>query len=239
MSSVYCKTALLTRPLSDSLDTKARLDKLNIEAVIAPLIEISFIENIRLELDSYQACLVTSSNGVRALSKTSRNRSIPIVSVGAATADTAAQSGFMNIDSAEGDAADLVALVKEKFDPKKGTIVHVTGSVVAGDLAGDLKKSGYTIKSEQLYKSDAVDKMPELVEYNLRGKLLDFALFYSPRTALLFSELVISSGLGTYCNNIIACCLSQNVSNALHLPFSQIRTAEKPNQESLLSLLEI
>ena len=32
MKSIYCKTALLTRPLNDSLDTKARLDKLSIEA---------------------------------------------------------------------------------------------------------------------------------------------------------------------------------------------------------------
>ena len=237
MKSIYCKTALLTRPLNDSLDTKARLDKLSIEAVIAPLIQISFIENVKLNLDSFQACLVTSSNGVRALTKITKNRSIPMVSVGAATARTASQAGFRNIDSAEGGVDDLIALVKKKFDPRNGTLVHVTGTAVAGDVVGDLKKLGYMIKTEQLYKSDAVGKMPELAEYNLREKLLDFALFYSPRTALLFSELVISSGLETFCNNVIACCLSQNVGNALHLPFSQIRTADYPNQESLLSLL--
>ena len=59
---------LVTRPAEDAEETAAELVARGHEPVIAPLVDIRFVEGPPLELDSVQAVLATSRNGVRALS---------------------------------------------------------------------------------------------------------------------------------------------------------------------------
>jgi len=229
---------LLTRPRPDAEETARFLAGQNIEAVIAPLIDIGNIAGAAPDLEGVQAVLVTSANGARALARGTANRDVALFAVGAASAEAAAQSGFSEVVSAGGDVAALAALVRDRLDPAAGALLHVTGSAVAGDLAGDLAKHGFAVRSSQLYRSQTVDTLPEEARHALNEGTIDAALFYSPRTAAHFAKLVAAAGLEQNCRQLVACCLGAAVAEALAaLPFAQVRIAATPDQDALFAVL--
>lgn len=233
---------LVTRPRQDAEETARLLRGQNIESVIAPLIEISDIAGAALDLESdlegAQAVLVTSANGARALARATERRDIPVFAVGDASAAAALQSGFSRITSANGDVAALAALVQDHCDPRSGALLHVAGSAVAGDLAGDLAAHGYSLRRIQLYRAQTADTLPQEAHRALNDSVVDAALFYSPRTATQFAKLVAAVGLETSCRRIFAVCLSAAVADAAAaLPFAELRVAETPDQNALFAVL--
>lgn len=242
MSDAPALRVLLTRPRQDSEDTARLLAGHNIEAVIAPLIEISDIaglsSDLEHDLDGVQALLVTSANGVRALARATPRRDIPVFAVGDASAAAAAQSGFAQVTSADGDVAALAALVRDQLVPEDGALLHAAGSAVAGDLAGDLSAHGFMVRRAQLYRAQTVDKLPAAAQNALNDGNFDAALFYSPRTAAQFAKLVKDAGLEAPCQKIAAVCLSRAVAEAVGvLPFAEIRIAATPDQTALIAIL--
>ncbi len=229
---------LVTRPQADAEETARLLAAQHIEAVIAPLIEIFDIPGATIDLAAVQAILVTSANGARALARVTRERTLPVFTVGEASARAAAECGFTDVTSADGDVGALAALVRRKLDPLAGALVHVTGSAVAGNLGGELASFQYLIRHSQIYRSHTVDTLPEAAREALVEQSIDAVLFYSPRTAHHFADLVVKAGLQANCQSVIACCLSAAVAAAAAaLPFAEIRVAENPDQASLFDVL--
>lgn len=230
---------LVTRPLPDADDTAAALIALGHEPVVVPLIEVTFEPVADLDLSGIQAVLITSANGARALASASKRRDMAVFAVGDASATAARQCGFDQTLSAEGNVEALADLVKTSLDPQNGPLVHVAGTVIAGDLAGALARSGFDVRREVLYRAPPVGKLPETIKKRLSEGSLDAALFYSPRTAAQFVSLVVAGGLAECCNRVVAFALSDAVAEELGaLEFGNIRSAEKPDQDSLLSVLD-
>ena len=236
MTGAPALRVLLTRPRRDSEETARLLSSHNIASVIAPLIEIGDIAGATLDLAGVQAMLVTSANGARALARAMAHRDIPVFAVGDASAAAAREKGFSRVTSADGDVVALATLVRNKLAPENGALLHAAGSAVAGDLAGELGAHGFVVHRCQIYRAQAVDALPETARRALKEDMIDTALFYSPRTAALFVQLVVAAGLVPKCRRIVAGCLSPAVAEAAAaLPFAEIRTAETPDQASLLS----
>ncbi|NKB48061.1 MAG: uroporphyrinogen-III synthase [Alphaproteobacteria bacterium] len=229
---------LLTRPRPDSEETARLLAAQNIETVIAPLIEISDIPGAAPDLEDVQALLVTSANGARALARATARRDLPLFAVGDASAAAAAESGFSKVTSANGDVAALAAVVRDQLSPENGALFHAAGSVVAGDLAGDLTAAGFEVRRAQLYSAQTAGRLPEVARRALNDSAVDAALFYSPRTAAQFAKLVESAGLAANCQHLIAVCLSATVAETLtSLPFYGVRVAATANQAALFAAL--
>jgi uroporphyrinogen-III synthase len=167
---------LLTRPRADAEVTARLLAQRNIEAVIAPVIDISDISDVTLDLAGVQAVLFTSANGVRAFARAVARRDIPVFAVGDASAEATAECGFPEVTSAGGDVATLAALVGERLDPAAGALLHAAGSAVAGDLAGDLANHGFVVRRAQLYRAQTVDRLPVNAHRALEEGAVDAAL---------------------------------------------------------------
>jgi uroporphyrinogen-III synthase len=229
---------LVTRPRPDAEETARLLAARGIEAVIAPLIDISDIPGATVDMAAVQAILVTSANGVRALSRATQQRDVPVYTVGDASARAAADCGFTDVTSAGGDVGALAAIVRMKLDPLAGALAHVTGSAVAGDLGAELASFQYVVRRSQLYRAQTADTLPDAARNALNQDETDAVLFYSPRTAAQFVKLVAEAGLQQNCQRLIACCLSDAVAAALAgLSFAQVRIAATPNQDALLAVL--
>lgn len=229
---------LVTRPRPDAEETSRLLAAQGVEAVIAPLLEISDIEGAALGLEGVQAVLATSANGARALARATPRRDVPLFAVGDASAEVAANAGFSSVTSANGDVAALAELVRESLDPGAGALLHAAGSAVAGDLAGDLARNGFEVRRVQLYRAQTVDTLPDAARGALVEGTIDAVLFYSPRTAARFAELVAAAGLQRSCRQLVACCLSAAVAEALApLPFARVRVAATPDQDALFVVL--
>jgi uroporphyrinogen-III synthase len=64
-------------------------------------------------------------------------------------------------------------------------------------------------------------------------------LFFSPRTARIFSDLITRSDLKSACSTILALAISKATADELRaLPFRNIRSAALPNEDAVLALLD-
>jgi len=229
---------LLTRPRPDAEATAQVLAAHGIEALVAPLLEITDSDVAPLDLADVQVALVTSANGVRALARATPVRDLPVLAVGDASAAVAQEEGFTDVASAAGDVAALADVVRHRLNPKDGALLHAAGSAVAGDLAGDLARSGFTVRRVQLYEARTVETLPAAAAQALAGGTVDAVLLYSPRTANQFTQLVSAAGLREACRSLVAVCLSPAVASAAAaLPFAELRVAATPEQQALIATL--
>ena len=230
---------LVTRPRPDADALVQALAGRGVDTVAAPLLEIVLQDGPAPDLVGVQALLVTSANGVRAFAARSALRIHPLFAVGDATAAAARAAGFRDVKSAGGNVGDLAALAIRQLDPMAGDLLHVAGTDVAGDLAGELAAAGFTLRRAVLYATHAATAMPEAAATALRAGQIDAVLFFSPRTADSFVTLAQDAGLGDACRRVGAICLSDAVAtSARSLPWREIAVADAPTQAALLAALD-
>lgn len=237
---------LVTRPRADAEELAKLLAARGHEALIEPLLDIATLPGDAVTADGVQALVFTSANGVRALIERnggdiSALRALPVYTVGDATARAARDAGFADVVSASGDVNSLAELIAARVRPDIGPLLHIAGSDVAGDLAGQLAPKGFTLTRAALYQATKAESLSaEAVEALKRGEV-KAALFYSPRTASAFAALAgdIAPALG----RATAICLSPAVAEAVEdLPgaasWRDILTAAEPTQDALLAALD-
>ena len=229
---------LVTRPLEDARETEAYLKQRGHEAVVAPLLTVNFHTGPQIDLAGVQAILATSANGVRALSRRTHRRDLPLFAVGPQTALAARDVGFSIVKSAEGDSLALAKSVANWASAANGPLLHASGADGEGKLAKALADAGFKVRTEFIYDVGAVTELPALVRRDLAEKKIDAVLLFSPRSARTFVECVVATGLGAAVQNVAAVCISGAAAAALApLKMGDIRIAERPNQKALLDCL--
>ncbi len=240
---------LVTRPEPEAHQFAEALAAIGIEPIVAPLLTIVPIEAAPPELARFQAVLLTSANGARALAERGAERDIAVLTVGNATAAAARAAGYRRIASADGDWRDLAALVRSSLDPAKGPLLHATGADHGNELIDDLTPHGFAIERAVLYRAIAADRLPDAALAALRGApsnngapSFDGVALFSPRTARTFIALVDAAGLGGALACLNAYCLSPAIAEPLEaaksrLPWRAIHSAPRPNSNSLLDTI--
>ncbi|WP_158047835.1 uroporphyrinogen-III synthase [Skermanella pratensis] len=229
---------LVTRPREDARAFASELRGRGFEPMVQPLLEVRNLPGPPLELDGVQALLFTSANGVRATAARTTRRDLPALAVGDATARCAADAGFTRVESAGGDVESLARLAVRVLDPAAGRLYHAAGSAVAGDLAGDLGRAGFTVERQVLYAAEPVTELLPGTAEALYAGTIDAVLFFSPRTAQSFVKVVEKAGLADRLGEVLAFCLSEAVGTAVRtVGWRDILTARRPDQAALLDLL--
>lgn len=113
------RKVLITRPVEDASPLKARLAVMGLETLENPILKIVYNDEKSISLDGVQAILFTSANGVRSFTRCDDNRSLPVLTVGNASARAAEEAGFQQVESADGNVDALAALINKRLDPKK------------------------------------------------------------------------------------------------------------------------
>ena len=229
---------IITRPLKRARPLSERLAEEGHEILVAPMLSI---ENCAFEVPDtpLQALIFTSVQGVEAAAGEDSLKIFPAVTVGSKTASAAAQAGFETIHNADGNVEDLYNLLLEKGNTGKGLLLHLAGDQTAGKLVERLKNKGFDAKHRQVYESRAANSLPSTVADKIKGRKIDGVLFFSPRTAHIFNQVIQASGLEEYLGNSIAICLSQNVADiAAKTDWKKIHVSEKPTEQSMITLLQ-
>ncbi len=231
--------ALVTRPRAEAEELAEALASRGIAAIIEPLLDIRYTSEPAPDLAGVQAVLCTSANGVRALARVCDDRAVSILAVGEATAARARGEGFARVESAGGTVGDLVRLVGERLRPAGGRLLHVAGSVVAGDLAGELRARGFAVERSVLYEARPVSRLSAPTVRALAAGIVDFALFFSPRTAAIFARLVDGALIAEAMRFVSAISISAAADAALQpLCFRDRQIADRPDQPGLLDRLD-
>jgi uroporphyrinogen-III synthase len=231
--------ALITRPRAEAEALATLLAERGIEPVVEPLIEIVERAAVLPDLAAVQAILCTSANGVRALARSIDQRGTALFAVGDATAREARAAGFRHVESARGDVGDLARLVCRRLRPAGGTLLHVAGSDVAGDLAAALGAADFAVERAVLYEARAATVLTPMAVRLIAAGEIDLALFFSPRSAAIFARLAAAAGVSGGLAATAALSISCAADAALGgLRFRARRVAETPNQAALLALVE-
>jgi uroporphyrinogen-III synthase len=231
--------ALVTRPRPEADGLAAALAARGVESIVAPLIEIRYRDGVALDLADVQAVLCTSANGVRALAWASRERRLPLFAVGEATAACARAEGFAAVASAGGDVDALARLAAARLQPQDGRLLHAGGSEVAGDLVGALRRHGFDADRAILYEARPAAALSPQTLRALRNGELDFALFFSPRTAATFARLASAADVAGCCAAIAALSISAAADAEIGpLPWRERRVARHPTQAAMLETLD-
>ena len=229
----------MTRPRADAEGLAEALGARGIAALIEPLLAVHYADASPLDLNGVQAILCTSANGVRAVARLSSERALPLFAVGDASAAQARAEGFVAVASAGGDAGDLGRLVGERLSPASGRLLHAAGTEVAGDLDGRLRARGFAVERAVLYEARAATALSAATRAALAARKVDFALFFSPRTAAIFGRLAAAAGIAEALGDVAAISISAAADAALApLGFTVRRIAPRPDQPSLLAALD-
>jgi len=225
---------LLTRPEEDAAGFAARLAGCGVDSLVAPLLEIRVVDGLDLDLTGVRAVLLTSANGARALARATTRRDLPVLAVGPATAAAAREAGFADVLASGGDVDRLAETVETALRPGEGPLVHIAGSVLAGDLAGRLGASGFEVRRVVTYGAETAERLPGAIATALTGGGLDGAAFFSPRSAATFTRLVEAAGLGATLGRLAGYCLSAAVAGRLDRPaWGALFVADSPDGEAL------
>ncbi len=229
---------LITRPEEDAAALAETLTGLGHQVQLEPLLSVRLREDAALDVTGAQALLFTSANGVRAAAMLTGERGLPALCVGDATARAARDAGFRTVKSAAGDVHDLAALVRGASRPYAGPLVHVAGTVAAGDLASDLAASGFEVRRAVVYEAVAAERFSEATHAAIKGRRIDAVTLFSPRTARTFARIVQEAGLGAMLDTVDLLCLSAAVAEALDaLPRRRLLVAAEPTQTALIDLI--
>ena len=234
---------LVTRPRQDAEAFAQALAACGIEWAIEPMIDIIDLPGPPILRRNEQAIVFTSANGPRALLRRNQGglsqfASLPVYAVGDATAKAARAAGLSHVESASGDVAALTALVVARLVPQAGPLLHVSGSQVAGDLAGRLTAAGFTVTRVAIYTARKTTALTTPTQEGLRQGLIDGVTFFSPRTAAAFVTLCHNCGVAAQLRDVAAICLSQAVAQAVNgVTWRTIIVAPRPDQDTLLGCL--
>lgn len=230
---------LLTRPEEDAVTLSAALRARGHEPIASPLLTVRGIATEPPDLSDVTALLFTSANGVRQFAALTPNRALPVYCVGGQTAATARQAGFAEIQSADGDVESLARLVGDQRNHASDVLLHVAGSVTAGDLAGRLREAGFLCRVAVVYETVEARSFDEPVRAALARGTIDGVLLYSPRTARQWVALIGLSGLRRAASNVDAWCLSSAVAEAIaEIPHRSVHSPTRPTQAALLDLID-
>ena len=177
----------ITRAQPGADVTAERVRALGHEAIVAPLLAVSPLEDVQVDLAGVAALAFTSANGVRAFSQLSAERSLRVFAVGAATAQAARAAGFKLVLSADGDVDALAEGIALRRTELRGAVLHPGAAEPAGDLAGALEKHGVAARRLILYETAPVKLEAEVAKQLVQS---DAALLHSPRAAQVLAALL-------------------------------------------------
>lgn len=177
----------ITRAQPGADQTAERVRALGHDAVVAPLLAVRILPDVRVDLSGVAALAFTSANGVRAFADASGERSLKVFAVGSATAQAARQAGFRSVLSADGDVEALAEGIAVRKGELKGAVLHPGAAEPAGDLAGALEKHGVEARRLVLYETAPVE-LAQTEAVALAKS--DAVLLHSPRAAQVLAKVL-------------------------------------------------
>jgi len=230
---------LVTRPEADAAGLAAQLQALGHTVSIDPLLQISPLPIPADSLEGAVGLIATSRNGLRALAQSpalDAATRLPLIAVGAATADLAREIGFTDITTGEGTAVSIVPLVEEMARKRPGPLVHIRGEVVAYDLAATLVHRGVDLRGVIVYRASPTGAFQPSTSDLLAKGAIDSVILMSPRTGATFARLAETEGLAGSARKAVLICLSHAVAAAVEpLSPERVEVTERPDSAAVLA----
>jgi uroporphyrinogen-III synthase len=229
---------LVTRPEPDNVRTAAALRARGHAVILAPLMQI---EPLTPDFGDgpFAALVLTSANAARALARHPQRDaviSLPVFAVGGATADAAHEAGFRQIETAGGDAVDLVRIIAAQPLGQSAPLLYLAGENRAADVVGMLAAHGRRTHLAVIYR--AVPRpLSATAAQMLDAGEIDVVAHYSRRSALLFRDNI--AALGRAALAPLHVCFAEPVAEVLRRAgAARIKVIARPDEALLLDCVD-
>lgn len=214
----------VTRTEPGAAATAERLRLMGHEPLVAPVLAYRLAPGAKVDLSKATALALTSRNAVRIFGRLHQDRRLPVFVTGEGTATAARQAGFATIYAADGDVADLAALIA-KVSPG-ARIVWPAPLEAAGDLVGLLARLGVAADKQVIYATEPTGVAPPpgaqaVLIHSAKGAKA-VAASLDPAAARSLEVFAISA---------------QAAAPLAKMPFARVAVAPRPNETALLSLV--
>jgi uroporphyrinogen-III synthase len=228
---------LITRSEDGGERSAAALRARGHDVLLAPLLRIEPFTSDDFGAPPFAAILFSSANAARAVATHPRAgeiKSLPVLTVGNRTAEAARAAGFADVQSADGDGADLSTLAIARFAGSGAPLLYLAGDERARDLAAELPD--LKIRTVVVYRAVKMTQLPSPVRTALASGRLDGVLHYSLRSAEAFIACAEAAGLLDKALALSHYCLSPRVAGPLG-GAANVRIAARPEEAALLELV--
>ena len=228
-------SVLITRPLKESLAFSRHVHKLShsVSTICGPLFEIEDIV-VKKDLLEVTSLIVTSKNAIRSLKKSEIYFKGPVFCVGNSTALYAKKEGFYPI-SANGDASQLIELIKKSISNEIERLVYFRGEDVVIDLVAILRNHNFDIGEVICYRKLPKKLSQKIIKF-IKSNTIVGATFFSKQTVHLFL-----SNVPKVPDGFIAFCISEDVSRTVLSVYPKsklnVRTAKLPTIKEMCKLV--
>jgi len=227
---------LLTRPAEEAVESRRRLEAMGYQVTVSPMIETAAVT---FEMpEQGRSLVVTSKNGVRHGLRQLPHREWEVFCVGEATAEAARDEGFERVIVGSGTARGLMQELMKNSDSKvPRRFSYICGTEISYNIGDALQQRGMDAENITVYATrPAVNFSPEATEALAAGSI-SHVLFYSPRAASVFEELIAESAGSDVLRQLQAIALSTRIVSNLLGPWQEIHHAIVPTEDALFTLL--
>ncbi len=234
---------LITRPEPDALKMKGIVEERGHEALVEPLLSVSFEGCAAIDLEGVSALIATSRNGLRALREAGlmiEARGLTVFAVGAATAEEARRMGFRTVVKGPGTASALAPMIASILDPAEDVLLHLAGDRLTVDIARDLEENGFRASQAVVYRMLPAEQLSDATRDALASGDIEAVLLMSSETAVIWSRLIARHQLAALMQDLPHLCLSAAIAGRLKgLGKVPIEIAEQPTLEEMLALIDL
>lgn len=202
---------VLTRPAKQAKQDIAFFKENGIDCLSAPMINIRRVSYSDPSFDEVDCLVFTSANALDFLDIPKRYLKIPVIVVGAQTAEAASGKGFASIKNCEGDACDIIDYISSREELKSKRFLYVRGKDVRLDMAAALAQMEISCANLIVYESVLTETMPDNLAALLNKGEIKGVSFLSVRTAENFARLVRVNKLEDALQSTKGLCISDSV----------------------------
>ncbi len=228
---------LITRPTPSATDTAEQLKAAGYDPLVAPVLLALSLPAQPVDIQKSDIALATSPQAAQALTGWSNFHQVPTLAVGDRTAQLLRESGFTNVESLDGDAAQMLDHIRGQYTVSRR--FHLLCAPTTGQwIEQKLTDAGYTVLRTAVYEIHAADALTPEAIAALREGRISYALFYSAFSVECFLRLAEKANIMGNLAAITACCLSASVATAASkAAWKNLLTAASPNSAALQALL--
>ncbi|GAN68074.1 uroporphyrinogen-III synthase [Acetobacter orleanensis] len=226
---------LVTRPEPGLSETLAAVSAAGWRAYASPALCIT-PTNLRALPPRFAACVLTSGQGVQA-AQAALPLTCPVYAVGDRTADRARAAGFGRVQSAQGDAEALAALLVRTCTPADGPLLLLSGARQGLELAAHLRKAGFKVMRRVAYTARPVRQVTQEVLSALQAGRITHCLFFSSESAAGWLS-ALPEAVRQKASRTTAIVISRKTADVLSgAGWTHIVVARHPNAQAMMDAL--
>ena len=241
LNKANAPTILVTRPEPGASVTAEKLKAAGFNVVIQPFTQMVAKPVVadHARFRGVTAIIVTSANALRYLSSdiAAELFGLRVFTVGDATQQEALRQGFKNVRSADGDAQNLINLLRRELTATD-RVVYLCGAIRTPDIEEELDRLKLDFTVLETYHTEKISQLTDKLNALFLETNIDAICFYSSVSAQLFAGYVEAAVDQSKLLNIKYYCISERAKLSLPEPFrGRAYICEKPKDDAMIDLL--